>query len=122
MRITGREPAAVVGLIEAAIALAVAFGLGWSPEQVALTMAAVTAAGGVYVAWATRDTLLGAVVGLTKAVLALAIGFGLHIGPEQTAAIVAFVTVLGGFFNRTQTSPVVAGTVVDVFDEPYRKG
>lgn len=104
-KIFGREPAAVVGLIEAAIALLVAFGLGWSPEQVGLTMAAVTAVGGVYVAWATKDTLLGAVVGLTKSVLALGIGFGLDVDASQTAAIVAFVTVAGGLFNRTQTSP-----------------
>lgn len=39
----GREPAVILGLVSAAIALAVGFGLDVTPEQVGLIMAAVTA-------------------------------------------------------------------------------
>lgn len=39
----GREPAVILGLVSALIALAVGFGLDITPEQVGLIMAAVTA-------------------------------------------------------------------------------
>ena len=106
--IFGREPAAWVGLIEAILALLIITVLHWSAEQVALVMAAVVAAFGVYTAWVTEDTLLGVVVGFTKAVLALMVGFGLTLSPELTAAIIGLVTVVMGFFNRQQTSPVAS--------------
>lgn len=35
----GREPVLILGLVQAAIALAVGFGLNWSGPQVALIMA-----------------------------------------------------------------------------------
>lgn len=41
--IFGREPALILGLIAAGIALAIGFGLDISTEQVGLVMAAVTA-------------------------------------------------------------------------------
>lgn len=106
--IFGREPAAIVATIEAALALAVAFFLPISSGQVGLIMAVVTAALAVYTAVVTDQRLLAVVVGLVKAVLALAVGFGLHLSPEQAAGIIAFVTVAMGLFNRQQTSPVVA--------------
>ena len=80
MRIFGREPAAWVGVIEAALALTVA--LGWvniTAAQTALIMAAVTALFGVATAYLTKNTMLGVLVGLTKAIIALAIGFGFTI-------------------------------------------
>lgn len=108
--IFGREPAAWIGLIEAALVLLVAVGLNWSAEQVAVVMAVVVAGFGVYTAWITKDTMLGVIVGLTKAVLALFIGFGIELTPEFTGALIALVTVGTGFFNRTQTAPLSAGT------------
>jgi len=43
MNILGREPVLILGLIQAGIALAVGFGLGWSAEQVALMVAFTSA-------------------------------------------------------------------------------
>lgn len=106
MKLFGREPAAWVGLIEAALVLTVA--LGWvsiTSDQTALIMAVVVSAFGVLTAYLTQDTMLGVLVGLTKAVIALVIGFGLTLTPELTAAIIAFVTIAVSFFQRTQTSP-----------------
>ena len=40
--IFGREPIMIIAVIDAAIALAVAFGLNWTGEQVSLTVAFVT--------------------------------------------------------------------------------
>lgn len=45
----GREPALVLGLIQAVIALAIGFGLDISPEQFGLIMAASAAAASVIV-------------------------------------------------------------------------
>lgn len=112
--IFGREPAAIVALIEGALALAVTFGLDLTSEQIGLTVAVVTAVFGVFTAYATTETLLGAVTGLIKAVAAVAIGFGAHLAPEQTGALVAFVTVVFGLYQRTQTAP--AGEALPIGD------
>lgn len=106
--IFGREPAAIVALIEGALTLAVTLGLSVSSNQIGLIAAVVTAAFGVYLAWATKETLLGVTTGLIKAMAAVAVGFGAHLAPEQTGALIAFVTVAFGLYQRTQTSPAVA--------------
>lgn len=104
----GREPAAWVGLIESLLTLLLAFGLGISQTTFGPIMALVVAAFGLYTAWATRDTMLGAIVGLAKAVLVVGAVYGLTLSNGQTGALIAVVTVLVGFFQRTQTSPVDA--------------
>lgn len=106
VKLFGREPAAWVGLIEAALILLLAFFTLMTPEQLTLVMAAVNALAGCYVAWATKDTMLGVVVGLAKAILALVIGFGLALTEPQTAAILGFVVIIGSFFNRQNTYPL----------------
>lgn len=110
MKIFGREPAVWIGLIEAVLAFALAVGLDWSNEQVALVMAAVVAVFGVVTAYATRDTMLGYVVGLTKAVIALFIGFGVDVSAELTASMIGLITVGVGFYQRTQTTPLAEGS------------
>ena len=63
-----RAPAAWVGLLEGALALLLAFGIGsLTTERVGLIVAAVAAGFGVLTAYATRDTMLGVIVGLAKA-------------------------------------------------------
>lgn len=103
--IFGREPAALVGLIEAVLAVLLAFGLGITQDTFGPILALVTALAGVYTAWATQDTLLGVIVGLVKAVLVLAAVYGLTLSDAQTGALIALTTVVVGFFQRTQTSP-----------------
>ena len=106
--IFGREPAAFVGLIEAVLTVLLAFQLGISQASFGPWVAVVTALGGVYTAWATRDTLLGVIVGLVKSTLVLAAVYGLTLSDAQTGALVALTTVVVSFFQRTQTSPVQA--------------
>lgn len=105
MTIFGREPAAWVGLIESLLTILLAFGLGVTQETFGPILAVVVAAFGVYTAWVTKDTALGAIVGFTKASLVLCAVYGLTLTDGQTAAIVALVSVLVSFFQRTQTSP-----------------
>jgi len=106
-RILGREPAAWSGLIQALLALALSLNLfALTSETVALIMAVVNAAFGVYLAWVTANTMLGVIVGLTEAVFALVAGYGYELSTATTAAAIAVVTVLVGFFQRTQTTPL----------------
>jgi hypothetical protein len=108
--IFGREPSAWVGLIEALLALLVMFPLvsqtGLTQEWATIVLAVVSAGAGVYTAWATRDTLLGAILGLVKATVALVAFYGLELSTDQQGALLAAVAVLVGFFQRTQTTPV----------------
>lgn len=104
--ILGREPAAWVGLIEGVVALLVVFALGVTTESAVLIMAAISAAAGLYTAWATKDTALGAILGFAKAAISLAAYYGLSLTLEQQGALMAVIPVVFGLFQRTQTTPV----------------
>jgi hypothetical protein len=108
--IFGREPAAIVGFIEATLVSLLAFGvlkpLGIdSAEAIGTVMAVVSAVLGVYVAYVTKDTLLGYVITAFKSGVALFAMYGYNLSVEQGAAVIAFVTVAFSFFQRTQTGP-----------------
>ncbi len=107
MKIFGREPAVLVGLIESALVLVLSFGLfNLTQDTVGAIMAVVTAAFGLYLAYVTKDTILGAAVGLLKAGLVLATFYGFSLSFEQSAALIAFVTVGLSLYQRTQTTPL----------------
>jgi hypothetical protein len=108
--IFGREPSAWVGLVEALIALLIMFpavnAAGLTQEWATIVLAVVSAAAGVFTAWATRDTMLGAILGLVKAGVGLVAFYGFALTTDQQGALLAAVAVLVGFFQRTQTTPV----------------
>lgn len=111
MKIFGREPAMVVGLIESALVLLLTAGLLKfvginTQEDVGVLMAVVSAVLGVYVAYATSETLLAAVIGLIKAAVALGAVYKLDMSADETAALIAFTTMAITFWQRTQTSPL----------------
>jgi hypothetical protein len=110
VKIFGREPAAVVGVVQAALWVAVVFGLGITEEQNLLIVAAVAAVLDVAAAWGTRDTMLGLMVAAGKALMAVAVGFGLDWDASQQAAILALASVIVSFWQRTQTSPLTKGS------------
>lgn len=106
MTIFGREPAAFVGVIEAVLVLFLTFGMfDLTQDTIALIMAVVISGFGVYTAYVTENTVLGALVGFAKAALALATVYGLSLTMEQNAAVIAVITVVAGFLHRTQTTP-----------------
>lgn len=108
LTIFGREPAVLVGALEALIAVLLAFGLGISPESYGPWVALVVAVGGVLTAIGTTDTLLGAVIGALKAAVVLVAVYGLTLTDQQTGALIGVVTVAFSLYQRTQTSPLVA--------------
>lgn len=116
--IFGREPAAWIGLIEAVLALLMALSFGVNQDTFGPIMAAVVAAFGIYIAWVTKDTMLGAIVGFVKAAFILATVYGFSLGDEQTAAIIGVITVVAGFWNRNQTYPTEAPPEVPVGATP----
>lgn len=109
-KIFGREPAVIAALIEAALALLISFnaltGLGIKGQpELMLTMAVVNGLVGLYVAYVTRDTILGAAVAVVKALIAFGAIYGLTLTTEQTGTLIAFLTLAIGMFQRTQTGP-----------------
>lgn len=106
VEILGMKPSSIAGVIEAGLALGIAFGVpGLTQHTVGLIMACVTAGLGVAVAFMVHDPTMSGIVGLCKAVLALGVGYGLTLTDVQTGAIIAFITVVGGLFLHTQVSP-----------------
>lgn len=103
MKLFGREPAFWVGLVEAVLALLLAWNaLGLNPEQSAAILAVVTAAFGFFTAYRTRQTLLAIGVGLAKSILILFTAFGLEFSENQTAALMALIAFVLGAYNRDQ--------------------
>lgn len=112
-KIFGREPAVLASLVEALLALLISFHalafIGIDDQGTLLVVMAVVNGGfGMYVAYVTRDTLLGAAVALAKALIAFGAVYGLTASIEQTGALIAFLTVAIGLYQRTQTGPTAA--------------
>jgi hypothetical protein len=104
------EPAVLVGVVEAFLAVLVTFQLpGLDANDAGLILAAVSAGLGAVAAWATRDTFLSLLAGFGKAVLILAINYGAPISEETMGSLVALMAVVVGAYVRTQTSPVIEG-------------
>ena len=113
-KIFGREPAAVVGLIQAVLALAVSFGwLAWlgisGQHELGLFMAVVIGLLDLYVAWSTRSTLLAAAIGVFKALMAFVAIYGFQLTTEQTGTAIAVITFGLALIQRSQTTPVSQG-------------
>lgn len=115
MKIFGREPAMLIGAIEAGLVLVLSFGLfDLTENTVGLIMAVVIAAFGLYSAYVTSETLLSGVIALLKAGLALFAVYGFSLTPEQTGALIAAVSVFFALYTRTQVSPLENPSFTDI--------
>lgn len=108
----GREPVLITNTIEGVLACLIAFHaldfIGLSgPDTLAIVMAVVSTGFGVYVAYVTNETLLGAVTGFIKAAIALAAVYGFELTAEQTAGLLSAVAVVFALWQRTQTGPAL---------------
>lgn len=111
MLIFGREPAVIVGLIQAATAVLGRLFFDWDFDTVAVVVAVEIAVLDTYVAWATKDTLLGVAIGLLKALAVAGAAFGHSISADTLAQLIALLTAGLAFFQRTQTFPLGAPPV-----------
>jgi len=108
--IFGREPVVISNAIEGILAALLAFHLlGWaginSADEIAIVMAVVSSALGIYVAYVTKDTLLAAVLGFVKAAAALIAAYGYDLTPEQLAQMLAAITVVFALWHQRATGP-----------------
>ncbi|MFD7867303.1 hypothetical protein [Streptomyces sp. NPDC059783] len=109
MKIFGREPAALLGLIAVIVKLVAAFGVDVSSEQQAVINAVAAAAVGLTLAVMASDGVGAALVGLVQAAIALAVGFGLDWSAEKQAVVLSVATAVVAMWDRTQvTAPVPA--------------
>lgn len=111
MKIFGREPALILGLVAAGIQLFSALILPLSVgQQGVLNAVAVGVIGFVTAVSVSSERAAAALIGLAQSVLACALAFGLDLAPDAQGAIMAFVTALASAFVRTQVSAPVAAT------------
>src|SRR5690349_20426856 len=107
MRIFGREPAALLGLIAVIVKLVAAFGVDVSGEQQAVINAVAAAAVGLALAVMASDGVGAALLGFVQAAIALAVGFGLDWSAERQAVVLSVATAVVAMWDRTQvTAPV----------------
>lgn len=103
-KILGQEPAFLVGVVEAFLAILLTFGLfGLSQETAGVIVATVSALLGLIVAYATKTTLYSALIGFAKAALVLAVTFGAPLTDSQTGALIAFIALVAGAYLRNGT-------------------
>lgn len=105
MKIFGREPSALIGVIQAVVLLLGVL-LHWSGDQIGALGLVAIVLGDVFLAWVTHATMLAVAIGLIKAVVAAMAAFGLNLDPAQVAALIGLTTAVLGFYQRTQTYPV----------------
>ncbi|MEV0826024.1 hypothetical protein [Nonomuraea rubra] len=115
MKIFGREPALVLGLLSAGLQLVTALFLPLTTEQVAAINSIAAAGLGVWTAFATRNldggkSIKAAALGFTQAGITLGLVFGVSLTDQQTASIMAFVALLGAVFVRQQSTPTATST------------
>lgn len=114
MKIFGREPSLILGLIAAAIQLLSATLLPLNVEQQGvLNAVAVAVIGFATAAAVSAEKAAPAVLGVVQAVLACALAFGLAVPPETQGAVMAFVTALVSAFVRTQVVAPTPAAAVD---------
>ena len=109
MRILGREPIQLLGLLRAALVLFSATVLPLTVDQqgaVCAVAAAVLGVAGAAAVSAERAAPL--VAGLVEAVLALALAFGANLEPGLQGAVMAFVAAGVALYLRTQVVAPVA--------------
>lgn len=112
MKILGREPSLILGLVAVIVKTVAAFGLDVTADQQAWINAVAAAAVGLALAVMAHDGIGAAVLGLVQAVIALAVGFGLDWSADKQAIVMSFAAAVVAMFDRTQvTAPVPAAAV-----------
>ncbi|GAA3562794.1 hypothetical protein GCM10022419_049310 [Nonomuraea rosea] len=110
MRIFGREPALILGLVSAGVQMVTALFLPLTIVQVAAVNSIAAAGLGVWTAFVTRNrdggaSVKPAVLGFAQAAITLGLVFGVSLTDQQTAAIMAFVALAGALFVRQVSTP-----------------
>lgn len=111
MKIFGREPALVLGVISAALSLIVTLGIGLTSDQAGAIVAVVSGVFAVITAVLTRPIAPAAFTGLVTVAAALLGSFHYGVAPETVGAINAVVLAALVLLTRAQVSPTTATPV-----------
>lgn len=106
MKIFGREPALLIGLLGSVLTTLAALKV---PGISAGAAAAITAAVAACVtAWATRPAMPALYTGAVTALAALLVEYGLDVSDEVVAAVSGTVLALFALLTRAQVEPAAA--------------
>lgn len=105
MKIFGREPAVVIGILSAALSLLVTYNIGLSSEQAGAIVAITSAVFAAITAAMTRPVTPSAFTGLVAAAVALLAAFHYNVTPETVGSLNALVLAVLVFITRGQVSP-----------------
>ena len=107
MKILGREPALVVGAINALIMVAGTLGFSLlGQDQAALWVALVNAASAAILAWTVRPLSPAVFSQLVGAIVAVIAGYGIELSSDFVFAINGALVPILMFLTRGQVSPV----------------
>lgn len=105
MKIFGREPAVILGIVSAALSLLVTFNVGLSSEQAGAIVAVISGVFAAISAALTRPIAPSAFTGLVSVVVALLAAFHFNVAPETVGALNALVVAVLVFITRGQVTP-----------------
>jgi hypothetical protein len=105
MKLFGREPAVVLGIISAALSLLVTFNVGLSTEQAGAIVAVISGVFAAISAALTRPITPSAFTGLVTVAVALLAAFHFDVAPETVGSLNALVVAVLVFITRGQVSP-----------------
>jgi hypothetical protein len=106
-RSTWSEPALIVSVLQAAVALIIALGTALSAQKAGAFEAGAAALGALIVALSVHPFQVPALTGLLTAAGTVLIAFGVHhVSVETVSAVNLAVTVALAAFVRTQVTPV----------------
>lgn len=104
IKILGREPALVIGLIGAFVTTIAATGVDWlSAGQAAALVAAISA---IIIALTTRPVGPSLFTGAWTALVALFAEYQLDLSDELVAAVSGLILAIFAFITRQQVSPL----------------
>ncbi|MFK0182289.1 hypothetical protein ACIQVR_40765 [Streptomyces xanthochromogenes] len=113
MRILGREPAVIIGIISAVLSLIVTFGVGLTTDQAGAIVALITALFAAATAAMTRPIAPAAFTGVIAAAVALLAAYHFNVAPETVGSLNAVVLSVLVFLTRGQVSPAVVKAPVE---------
>lgn len=113
--IFGREPALLLGLLQAALLAGVTFGLDLTAGQQGVITALASAGVGLWVASKVeRDKLVPKVLGFVQSFVALAVAFGWDATPETQGVVMTLAAAVVAMYTRTQVTASVDEDGVEV--------
>lgn len=114
IRVFGREPTLVIGVIASVLSVLVTFNLDWlTAKQAALIVVVLNATLGTVNAVAVRPVAPAAITYLIGAIAALATAYGFAVNESTVGAVNSAVIAVLMFLTRGQVTPAADPRTID---------